>query len=88
MKSTRAHRHRGNSCIVQNVSHFAHSTLKSATSSFRTTTHSGQVLYFVSGSGSRKVILAVNEVQILFCSPASKRNTKFKITSEMGIGIF
>lgn len=50
---------------MQNVSHFAHSGLKFATSSFRTT-NSGQILFFVSGSGSRKVILAVNEVQILF----------------------
>lgn len=65
-----------------NVSHFAHSTLKSATTSFRTT-NSGQVLFFVSGPGSRKVILVVNEVQILFCACASKRNTKFKIPSEI-----
>lgn len=75
------------SCIVQNVSRFAHSALKSATSSFRRTTNSEQVLFFVSGSGSRKVILAVNEVQILLCAPASKRNTKFKTTFEMALGI-
>lgn len=73
---------------MQNTSHFAHSTLKSAMSSLRTTTNSGQVLFFVSGSGSRKVILAVSEVQILFCVPVSKRNTKFKVTSEMVVGIF
>lgn len=88
MKSTQSHPHRGNSCIVQNVSHFPHSTLKTATSSFRTTTNSVQVLFFVCGSGSRKVILALSEVQILFCAPASKRNTKLKMTSEMAIGIF
>lgn len=88
MKSTQSHPHRGNSRIVQNVSHFAHSTLKSVTSSFRTTTNSGQVLFFLCGSGSRKVLLALNEVQLLFCAPASKRNAKFKITSEMVIGIF
>lgn len=94
MKSTWGHLHRGNSCVVHNVSCSSHFTPKSPTLSFRSAMNSGEVWGFVSDRSPRaveqQVILAVKlfpgaaPSAHLALPPANKRKQKIKIASKMG----